>query len=73
VPALEQGWLAERRKTVKAEKEEHSPKGCEEKPAENTLSDYYISTEGVLLGEFGSFLGQLANKIDEQLGKNDSQ
>ena len=32
----------------------------------NSLSEYYIATEGILLGEFGSFLGTLADKIDDQ-------
>lgn len=33
------------------------------------LSRYYVDTEGTLLGEFGSFLGQLADRIDEKVAK----
>jgi hypothetical protein len=33
----------------------------------NALSEYYIETEGILLTEFGSFLGTLADRIDDQL------
>eukprot|EP00892_Ulva_mutabilis_P009636 jgi/Ulvmu1/7044/UM033_0104.1 len=43
----------------------------ERKPVDKPLSDYYIETEGILLGEFGSFLGKLADKIDEQLSRHD--
>lgn len=41
------------------------------KQPDKPLSNYYIETEGVLLGEFGSFLGKLADKIDEQLSRQD--
>jgi hypothetical protein len=43
------------------------------KPAEisNNLSEYYIKTEGILLGEFGSFLGTLADRIDDQLKRSE--
>lgn len=37
----------------------------------NHLSEYYIATEGTLLGEFGSFLGTLADRIDDQLKRSD--
>jgi hypothetical protein len=48
-------------------------------PAENSAkenteaSSYYVSTEGTLLGEFGSFLGQLADRIDEQMQRQAGQ
>lgn len=35
------------------------------------LSPYYVNTEGILLKEFGNFLGKMADKIDEQLYKGD--
>jgi hypothetical protein len=34
---------------------------------EETLSEYYIETEGTLLGEFGAFLGRIADRLDEEL------
>jgi hypothetical protein len=48
--------------------------GAEPAPqASEGLSDYYVRTEGTLLGEFGTFLGNLADRIDEQLQKQPGQ
>ena len=36
---------------------------------DGALSQYYVTTEGTLLSEFGNFLGNLADKIDEQVNR----
>lgn len=46
---------------------------AEDGPQDKPLSDYYVETEGILLGEFGSFLGKLADKIDEQLSRSQQE
>lgn len=33
------------------------------------LSEYYVKTEGVLLQEFGNFLGKMCDRIDQQVQK----
>lgn len=45
--------------------------GDAQRVPDKPLSNYYVETEGILLGEFGSFLGKLADKIDEQLSRHD--
>jgi hypothetical protein len=36
------------------------------------LSDYYVETEGILLAEFGDFLGKFADRIDGAVVHSDA-
>lgn len=45
----------------------HAAAGSE--PASSEPSQYYVNTEGTLLSEFGTFLGNLADKIDEEVNR----
>jgi hypothetical protein len=36
---------------------------------QDNLSEYYVKTEGLLLEEFGNFLGKICDRIDQQIQK----
>lgn len=37
---------------------------------QDNLSEYYVKTEGILLKEFGNFLGKMCDRIDQQIQKD---